>query len=78
MSSSEKKPSLEEYLEMLRTINDRLQRDDIKMADALDLYRQGARIAQEADRLLSAYDAQVQIIEVGEDSDGSQNVPETN
>lgn len=56
--------TIEECLQKLREISTAMQADDIRMDDAMRLYRQGAKIANEADRLLRQYESEIEVIEL--------------
>lgn len=55
--------TIEEYLEELRSINLQLQKEDVKMDDALRLYETGARLAKKANALLDSYEKRIDDIE---------------
>lgn len=56
-------PSIEQCLDGLRSIAERMQAKDISMDDAMRLYRDGLQLANEADRILNHYEAEIQVIE---------------
>lgn len=55
--------SIEQYLEDLKDINRQLQMDDVRMDDALRLYREGAAVAKKAYGLLDSYEQKIDEIE---------------
>lgn len=68
-AETQEQPTLEQYLEELRDINTQLQNDDMRMQEALELYRAGAGIAKKAEQLLEQYKTEIEII----DLEGEQN-----
>lgn len=57
--------TIEEYLKDLREINRQLQKDDVRMDDALELYQRGAVLAKQAHALLDDYEKKIDEIESG-------------
>jgi exodeoxyribonuclease VII small subunit len=55
-------PTFEEALAELRTVVERLQRPDLPLAEAVDLYRRGTELAQYTEVLLSQAELQVQTL----------------
>lgn len=64
--------TIEEYLEELREINRQLQKEDVKMDDALRLYETGARLAKQANGLLDSYEKRISEIEAATLTGGSE------
>lgn len=55
--------SIESCLEELRRINEQMTQENIRMDEALRLYRQGVQLVREAEKMLDAYQQQVEVIE---------------
>lgn len=64
-----KSKGLEEYLEELKTIADKMSEEDIRLEDAVGLYKQGSDIADRAEKLLGKYEKELEI--VGDEEHGS-------
>lgn len=56
--------TIEECLQKLKEISTAMQAEDIRMDDAMRLYRQGAKLANEADKLLRQYESEIEVIEL--------------
>ena len=58
-----KEVSIETCLRSLHEINQQLQRDDIRIDEALELYEQGAKLVVEARAILDGYREKIDTIE---------------
>lgn len=55
--------SIENYLAEIRRINEELSQENVRMDDALRLYKRGVGLVREAEQLLGAYQQQVEMFE---------------
>lgn len=63
MSQKKDKENIENYIDELKEITNRLENDDIKLKDAVDLYKQGAIAAAKAEKMLDELEQELQIID---------------
>jgi exodeoxyribonuclease VII small subunit len=59
---AENKKSIEEYIEDLSGIADRLNHSDVSLDEAVALYRQGMLVAKSAQEMLRRYEQEIEII----------------
>ena len=57
---------IETYIEELKIISDRLSEGEATLAEAVELYKQGTDIANKAEKLLSQYEKEIEIINTQE------------
>ncbi len=57
---------IETYIEELKLIAERLSKEDIKLKEAVELYKKGAELAVEAEKLLEKYENEIEVIAGGE------------
>lgn len=55
--------SIEGYLAEIKRINEELTRDNIRMDEALTLYKRGVGLVREAEELLGSYQQQVEVFD---------------
>lgn len=53
---------IETYLEELKSISERLSDGELKLGEAVDLYREGVETAKQAEKLLEQYEKEIEII----------------
>lgn len=61
-----KEKDIEIYLDELKDITMKLS-GEIKVAEAVELYKKGSKIAAEAEKLLQKYELEIEVIENGEE-----------
>jgi len=61
-----KEKDIETYIEELKIISDRLAEGELKLGEAVDLYREGVGIARKAEGMLEKYEKEIEIISKGE------------
>ncbi|MEA4853599.1 MAG: exodeoxyribonuclease VII small subunit [Christensenella sp.] len=54
---------LETYMEELKQISEKISAEDVKLAEAISLYKKGAAIAEKASTLLQKYESELEVIE---------------
>ncbi|MEA5004590.1 MAG: exodeoxyribonuclease VII small subunit [Christensenella sp.] len=57
---------LEAYIEELKEISEKISQEDIKLADAVTLYKKGVTAADKASKLLKKYESELEIIKESE------------
>lgn len=57
---------VETYIKEMQEISEKLNGGDLKLGEAVELYKKGAALAQKAEKLLSQYEKELEIIEDGE------------
>ncbi|MGI6152414.1 MAG: exodeoxyribonuclease VII small subunit [Christensenellaceae bacterium] len=62
---------LEDYLEELKEISEKLGDGNIRLAEAVSLYKKGSEIAQKAEKMLNQVESEIEIVGEGSaDTDG--------
>ena len=61
-----KAKDIETYIDELKVISERLATGDMKLAEAVELYRQGTDTAKKAEKILNDYEKEIEIIGVDE------------
>ncbi|BDF58452.1 hypothetical protein CE91St36_12690 [Christensenellaceae bacterium] len=57
---------LEAYIDELKAISEKISQEDIKLADAVTLYKKGIAAADKASKLLKKYESELEIIKESE------------
>jgi len=63
---------IEAYLDELKEIADRLAGGDVKLAEAVELYKKGEQTAQKAEKLLKGFEKEIEIISSKESEIGDE------
>ncbi len=58
-----KEKDVEAYIEELKQITEKLEAGDLKLKDAIELYKQGTVLAAKTEKLLGQYEDEIEIIE---------------
>ncbi len=58
-----KEKDVEAYIDELGQITEKLEAGDLKLKDAIELYKQGNILAAKAEKLLGQYESEIEIIE---------------
>ena len=58
--------NIETYLNELKEISDQLSGEDIKLEEAMALYKKGSELAGQAEKMLAQYQKEIEIIECEE------------
>ena len=54
---------LEAYIEELKKISEKISQDDVKLAEAVSLYKKGVTVADKASKILEKYESELEIIQ---------------
>lgn len=58
--------NIEQYLEELKEIADKMNREDISLDEAVALYKKGSETAKKVEAMLDGYEKELEIIEEGD------------
>ncbi len=53
---------IEAYLNELKAISDKLSKEEIKLEEAVALYKEGAQIAEQAEKMLAKFQNEIEVI----------------
>ena len=54
---------VESYIDELKGITEKLQGGELKLKEAVELYKQGSEVAAKAEKLLNQYEAEIEVID---------------
>ncbi len=60
---------VETYIEELKSITVQLESGDLKLKEAVELYKQGSQAAAQAEKLLNQYESEIEVIDTTEIED---------
>jgi exodeoxyribonuclease VII small subunit len=60
---------VESYIEELREITEKLQGGELKLQEAVELYKRGSQAAAKAEKLMNRFEGEIELIETGESED---------
>ncbi len=61
------KKDIETYLDELKIISGKLSDDEIKLDEAITLYKEGVAVANEAEKILEGYEKEIEVIFRGDE-----------